>query len=85
MPKLSEFYGIRITMYAKEHGVPHFHASYAGEQVVVSIATLAVISGSIRARGLAMVIEWAALHREELLEAWSTLRRGGEPRAIAPL
>jgi Domain of unknown function (DUF4160) len=33
----SSFYGIVIAMYYREHGVPHFHATYAGEIVVVSI------------------------------------------------
>lgn len=39
VPRISEFYGIVIAMYYREHGVPHFHATYAGETVVVSIQT----------------------------------------------
>jgi hypothetical protein len=31
MPRISVFYGIAIAMYYAEHGVPHFHALYAGE------------------------------------------------------
>ena len=28
MPELSRFLGIVITMFYREHGPPHFHASY---------------------------------------------------------
>lgn len=30
MPVITRFYGIVIRMYFREHGVPHFHAVYAG-------------------------------------------------------
>ena len=39
VPRISEFYGIVIAMYYREHGVPHFHATYGGQTVVVSIKT----------------------------------------------
>jgi hypothetical protein len=29
MPTISEFFGMRITMYFDDHGDPHFHARYA--------------------------------------------------------
>jgi hypothetical protein len=35
MPKLSEFYGIQIAMWPNDHGVPHFHARYEGNVVMV--------------------------------------------------
>lgn len=28
MPEISLFYGIRVTMYYKDHMPPHFHAEY---------------------------------------------------------
>jgi Protein of unknown function (DUF2442)/Domain of unknown function (DUF4160) len=52
VPRISEFYGIVIAMYYREHGVPHFHATYAGETVVISIATGEVIAGGVSARAL---------------------------------
>ena len=60
-----EFYGIVIAMYYREHGVPHFHATYAGETVVIAIGTGDVIAGSIPARALRLVQEWCELHRDE--------------------
>ena len=56
VPRISEFYGIVIAMYYREHGVPHFHATYAGETVVVSIQSGNVIAGSVPARAL----RWSA-------------------------
>ena len=47
VPRISEFYGIVIAMYYREHGVAHFHATYAGETVVISIQTGDVIAGGI--------------------------------------
>jgi len=38
--------------------------------VQVSIESFEVIKGRMRRRALALVLEWAALHREELHRAW---------------
>jgi hypothetical protein len=47
VPRISEFYGIVIAMYYREHGVAHFHATYAGETAVVGIETGEVITATI--------------------------------------
>jgi hypothetical protein len=85
MPKLSSFYGIQISMWPDDHGVPHFHVRHEGRSASVSIATLAVLGGGIKPRALVMVRDWAFAHREELLAAWNTLRAGGVPEKIEPL
>jgi len=85
MPKLSEFFGIKITMYGDEHGVPHFHAHYQGTAVVIGVQPLTVLAGSIDARQFGLVMEWAAKHQGELRAAWNTLQNGGEPARIQPL
>lgn len=41
MPRLSTLRGIVIAMYWDDHPPPHFHASYAGRDIVVSIDPLA--------------------------------------------
>ena len=70
MPKVSEFFGISIYVYYREHGPPHFHALYAGDEVAVSIEQLAVVTGRIGPRALGLVMEWAALHQDELRGVW---------------
>jgi hypothetical protein len=85
VPRISEFYGIAIAMYYREHGVPHFHATYAGQTVVVSIQSCEVIAGSITARALRLVQEWCELHRDELRLNWARARDAAPLVRIDPL
>ncbi len=43
MPRISEFFGIVIYMYWRDHGPPHFHAIYAEEEALISIDGLSVL------------------------------------------
>ena len=85
MPRISEFYGIVIAMYYREHGVPHFHATYAGDTVVVAIETNQVIAGFAPARALRLVQEWAELHQDELMQNWERAREQAPLERIEPL
>jgi len=85
MPELSRFYGIIIRMFYGDHAPPHFHAVYQGEEVQISIELLAVMKGSMSRRALALVLEWAALHRDELWQAWDQASHNQEPSQIQPL
>jgi hypothetical protein len=85
MPTLSFFHGIKIQMYWNEHPPPHFHASGEGDVVVVEIRTLAILRGDLSPKKLALVLEWAQLHQEELLEAWELCSKLQSPQTITPL
>jgi hypothetical protein len=85
MPELSRFYGIIIRMFYGDHAPPHFHAVYQGEEVQINIETLAVMNGEMRRRALVLVLEWAALHRGELHQAWERASHNQEPSKIQPL
>lgn len=85
MPEISRFFGIVIRMYFADHQPPHFHALYGEDEVLISIDTLAVLRGSLPRRALAMVLEWATLHREELRSDWSLAAAGRAPASIEPL
>ena len=50
-----------------------------------AIETLTLLRGSLSPRVLALVTEWAALHRAELLEDWALAREEAELKPIAPL
>jgi hypothetical protein len=78
MPRISEFFGIVIAMYYNDHVPPHFHAMYAEHEAQVAIESLELLHGSLPRRALAMVLEWAAVHREELRANWEAAR-GGNP------
>jgi len=84
MPEISRFFGIVITMWFNEHGEPHFHARYGAYRAKVAIESGAV-SGELPPRARALVVEWAALHRAELLENWALLRERRPPHRVAPL
>lgn len=84
MPEISRFLGIVIGMFFREHGPPHFHAAYGEFEVTVEIET-GVVSGRFPRRALAHVLEWAELHRDELLQDWKLARAGQLLRPIAPL
>ena len=75
----------QMRMFYDDHPPPHFHAAYQGEEVQVNIETLEVMKGRIRRRALVLVLEWAALHRDELRRAWDVTSRNQEPDKIEPL
>jgi uncharacterized protein DUF4160 len=85
MPELSRFFGIVIRMFFSDHEPAHFHALYGEHEALIEIHTLKVYRGSLPRRAMALVLEWAALHREELREDWDKARAGHTPTPIAPL
>jgi Domain of unknown function (DUF4160) len=85
MPEISRFFGIVIQMYAEEHPPPHFHARYAGSAIQVGINPIRVLEGELERRAVSLVMEWSALHQEELMENWNRMRRDEPPLAIEPL
>jgi hypothetical protein len=70
MPRLSAFYGIVIYMYRPDHPPPHFHAQYGEYVAQIDLTTLEVLNGSLSARALPLVREWAELYRDELAMNW---------------
>lgn len=85
MPEISRFLGIIITMYFKEHGVPHFHARYGDFRAAFSIEDLRLIEGRLPSRVTALVLEWAFEHRTELLENWRRAAARKPLRPVLPL
>ncbi len=74
MPVLSRFYGIIIRMYFQqaEHNPPHIHALYCEDMAAIDIQTGEVLEGHLPPKALAMVREWAAIHKNDLLHMWET-------------
>jgi hypothetical protein len=85
VPRISAFYGIVVAMYFREHGVPHFHASYGGARATIAIESLDILGGSIPDRAYRLVREWAALHQDELRANWRRAREAQPLERIAPL
>lgn len=85
MPEVSRFYGIIIQIYFGDHPPPHFHARYGDFTAVIDIHRLAVLEGHLSPRALGLVIEWASIHKNELLEGFKLAQQMQKPPKIAPL
>lgn len=85
MPELCRFYGIIIRMYFLDHNPPHFHAEYQGHEAEFDIRTLELLVGKLPNRAHALVLEWAAQHRQELLANWERAVNRETIAPIAPL
>lgn len=85
MPELSRFLGIVISMYHNDHAPPHFHAAYGSQKGVFSINELKMLEGKLPKRVISLVLEWAFIHREELLQDWELAMREKPLKKIKPL
>ncbi len=85
MPTLSAFFGIVIRMYYDDHAPPHFHAIYGNAAAQITIDTLEIREGSLPKRALALVLEWAVLHREDLRSDWRRAEQHEQLLSIDPL
>ena len=85
MPTISVFYGIVIQMFWQDHAPPHFHALYAEHEALIDLRGLRVMRGSLPRRAMALVLEWAAKHRDELMEDWDLCSQMQTPKTIEPL
>ena len=85
MPEISRFFGIIVSMFYDEHNPPHFHARYGECKIAVDIKSLVVLEGSLPPRALGLVMEWASMHKEELLKDWDLAKQDMPPEKIEPL
>ena len=85
MPEISRFFGIIIRMYFDDHPPPHFHAVYGKYEVQIRINPITTLHGGLPRRAESMVIEWAALHQQELMENWRRLHSEQPAERIEPL
>ena len=82
MPILAYIDGMKLYVYANDHGYPHFHVLFAEYRMKISIETFEVVEGALPRPKLARVVEWARSRQEHLLEAWSQARGGSPVRRI---
>jgi hypothetical protein len=72
-------------MYFDDHQPPHFHAIYGNRELQVGINPIVILQGKLPRRAESMVIEWAALHQQELMENWERLLGNQPANRIQPL
>ena len=81
----ANFSALLFIMYYNDHAPPHFHAEYGGDEALYEIQTLRIYAGNLPRRAHNLVIEWADLHRSELLADWNSARLGEPLVNIKPL
>lgn len=89
MPEISRFFGIIIRMFAEfqtRHNRPHFHAYYQGSDISVSIdQEIEVMAGNFPKKQERLVLAWAEVHHQALIDNWILLRSGERTLPIEPL
>ena len=71
MPTISIFFGIIVRMWHDDHPPPHIHVEYQGFEALVAIDSGEVTAGGVPRKVAAIVREWCAVHREELMDNWN--------------
>lgn len=87
MPELSRFEGISVYMYSEPnspHKLPHIHAVYQGQEVVVSLDGN-ILEGDLPSKKLRMLQVWVDLRQKELEENWNLLAAGKKFFKVEPL
>ena len=89
MPVLSVFFGIIVRMYREEsgkHNMPHIHAEYSGEEIVVALDGTILEGEKNFPRNKRKMLEvWMEIHREDLEANWKLLCNGEQFFRIDPL
>jgi len=85
VPEISRFFGLVVAMFYNDHSPPHFHVRYGTCEGVVAIGSLALLAGHLPPRVLGLVVEWASVHRDELLADWERARAQQPLLPVAPL
>ncbi|MBE5914024.1 MAG: DUF4160 domain-containing protein [Pseudobutyrivibrio ruminis] len=85
MPVISRFFGIDILMYYDDHNPPHFHAKYGDYKALIDINKARVLEGNLPSTQMKLVLAWAIIHKEELLEDWKLAQLMETLTKIEPL
>lgn len=63
-------------MYFDDRHHPHFHAYYAEQAALFTIDPPALYEGSMERRQQNIILGWAEVHQQELLDNWEKARSG---------
>ncbi len=72
-------------MYYNDHEPPHFHVIYNEFKAVIAIDDLSILFGDLPPKAIGLVMEWARIHKSELLADWSLCQQKQPLRSISPL
>jgi hypothetical protein len=75
----------RVMKISGDHAPRHFHVRYGDQKALIGVDTLSVLAGRLSPKALALVVEWAALHRLELRRNWVLAERNAALEPVSPL
>jgi len=82
MPAVANVAGAAIRLYYADHEPAHFHAVAGDDEMLVRIADLGVMAGTLPPTQRRAVLEWAAERQDRLALAWVRCRQGEKPGRI---
>jgi len=85
MSEISLFYGIRVTMNWNDHNPPHFDVEYGNYKASVLIQEGIISAGYLPKRQLKLVLAWAEIHNDELMQNWELSKDNKPLNRINPL
>jgi hypothetical protein len=83
MAMLAFIDGMKIYVYANDHGRPHFHVLAAEHRAVIDIDTMRLTRGYLPRARLRKLLAWAKPRRDQLYEAWDRARVGQPVKRIS--
>jgi hypothetical protein len=82
------FYGIVVYLYYidnNQHHLPHIHAKYQNDEIIVSILDGKILDGKLPPNKLKLLLAWMVIHKEDLIADWNLAVEGQKPYKIDPL
>lgn len=76
MPEIARFHGITIRMYYDDRHHPHFHAYFGEFAALFTIDPPALYEGGMPRRQQHIILGWAEVHQQELMDNWRRARGG---------
>lgn len=85
MPTIMMHRGFKVFINWDDHNPPHFHVEYGGEEMLVRIEDAEPMAGDLPAKQKKMILGWAVLRHDELMENWMLAEQKKELFQIDPM
>lgn len=74
MPTFFIIDGVKIEFFYNDHLPPHYHASIAEYEALISIKSHEIIQGSLPNKKKKKILTWSKANEKILMEIWESMR-----------
>lgn len=74
MPTFFIIEGVKIEFFFNDHVPPHFHASIAEFEALISIRDRQILKGDLPKNKRKKILKWATENEAILMEIWESMR-----------